>query len=309
MALKKLLNFKPKAVKQWTLSKVQLKKITKDAGKVSKIQKIESPKLGLKVEELRILPERFLPNHLLIPDFWWPGFFCKPRYRVRKNQKNLTPIEWNRFIHAIEAIADSDMPTPTYQDFVQIHRQAMDTAAGHMWGAHGGVNFLTWHREYLAKLEARLMAINPLVTIPYWNWIEDRAIPSALNNSADFLRWGITRGGSFNGASIATSANHSALMALGNFSSFSTTLEAAPFHDRIHVLVGGTMVTSGSPADPLFWLHHAFIDKLFADWQVLHPAPAVNIHPNPNQVLQPPPIMTRKNSQVWNIHSLGYVYQ
>ena len=207
MAHKKLLNFKPKTVKEWNLSKVQLAKIKKDVGKVSPNQKIKSPLPDLKAEELRIIPKTFLPKHLLLPEFWWPWYFCRPRYRVRKNQKNLTPIEWSRFIHAIDAIADSDMPTPTYQEFVQIHRQAMDTTAGMMWGAHGGVNFLTWHREYLAKLEARLMAINPLVTLPYWNWIEDRvSIPAALSNRSDLARWGITRGSSFNGSSIATSA-------------------------------------------------------------------------------------------------------
>ncbi len=311
MSFKKLLDPKVKTtlVKEWSLSEAQIEKLTKDTGEVSPIQKIKSPKLDLKVEELRIFPEKFLPEHLLLPHGWWPSYFCRPRYRVRKNQKNLTPIEWNRFIHAIEALADSDMPTPTYQEFVQIHVQAM-SMAGMTWGAHNGVNFLTWHREYLAKLEARLMAINPLVTIPYWNWIEDRvSIPAALSNSADLVRWGVTRLSSFNGSSIATAANHSSLMALGTFSAFSSMLEASPFHNRIHGLVGGTsetMATSSSPADPIFWLHHCFIDKLFADWQVLHPAIT---HPNPTEILQPPPIMTRKNSEVWNIHSLGYVYQ
>ncbi len=26
-----------------------------------------------------------------------------------------------------------------------------------------------------------------------------------------------------------------------------------------------------SPNDPVFWLHHAFIDKLWAEWQRRHP--------------------------------------
>jgi tyrosinase len=26
-----------------------------------------------------------------------------------------------------------------------------------------------------------------------------------------------------------------------------------------------------SPNDPAFWMVHAFVDKLWADWQALHP--------------------------------------
>lgn len=42
-------------------------------------------------------------------------------------------------------------------------------------------------------------------------------------------------------------------------------------HNRVHVWVGGQMGTGVSPNDPVFWLHHCFIDKLWADWQRLHP--------------------------------------
>ncbi|MFD0007887.1 tyrosinase family protein [Streptomyces sp. NPDC127178] len=43
-------------------------------------------------------------------------------------------------------------------------------------------------------------------------------------------------------------------------------------HNRVHVWVGGHMATGASPNDPVFWLHHAFIDKLWADWQARHPS-------------------------------------
>lgn len=44
-------------------------------------------------------------------------------------------------------------------------------------------------------------------------------------------------------------------------------------HNRVHVWVGGQMGTGVSPNDPVFWMHHAFIDKLWADWQARHPGP------------------------------------
>ncbi|MGQ4420050.1 tyrosinase family protein [Streptomyces sp. SAS_269] len=42
-------------------------------------------------------------------------------------------------------------------------------------------------------------------------------------------------------------------------------------HNRVHVWVGGRMATGVSPNDPVFWLHHAYIDKLWAQWQRRHP--------------------------------------
>jgi tyrosinase len=273
--------------------------------------RIRTKALRVAKADLRVGPSVLAARELLLPERWWKWYFCRPRYRVRKNQNSLTAIEWQRFIHAIEALAESGMPSPTYGEYVQIHIDAMDTHAGHAWGAHtmgghDGRNFLAWHREYLAKIEARLIAINPLVTLPYWDWVTDRtAIPAPLADPAKLVEWGITRGAAFNGNSLATVSQLNTLLAGGAFASFLSTLEAAPFHNRLHVLVGGTMVTSASPADPIFWLHHAFIDKIWADWQLLHPG----VNPaNPTEVLQPAPIMTRRVDQVLDTRSLGYVY-
>lgn len=37
-------------------------------------------------------------------------------------------------------------------------------------------------------------------------------------------------------------------------------------HNRVHVWVGGSMRSPSSPNDPIFWLHHSFVDKLWVDW-------------------------------------------
>lgn len=42
-------------------------------------------------------------------------------------------------------------------------------------------------------------------------------------------------------------------------------------HNRVHVWVGGSMLPMESPNDPVFFMHHCFIDKLWADWQAAHP--------------------------------------
>ena len=114
------------------------------------------------------------------------------KYRVRKNQKSLTRTEWLLFRGAINALKDSGIEPPTYQEFVDVHVQAMTTPQGHMWGAHGGSNFLPWHREYLMEFENRLRLFNPLVTIPYWDWAKD-PLPAELSDPQDLANWGITR--------------------------------------------------------------------------------------------------------------------
>lgn len=38
-------------------------------------------------------------------------------------------------------------------------------------------------------------------------------------------------------------------------------------HGQTHMMVGGHMGNMISPSDPLFWEHHAFVDKLWAVWQ------------------------------------------
>ncbi|MFF9812080.1 tyrosinase family protein [Streptomyces sp. NPDC014006] len=43
-------------------------------------------------------------------------------------------------------------------------------------------------------------------------------------------------------------------------------------HNRVHRWVGGAMVGSASVNDPVFWLHHAFVDLLWDRWQRAHRA-------------------------------------
>lgn len=46
---------------------------------------------------------------------------------------------------------------------------------------------------------------------------------------------------------------------------------AGSIHNRVHLWVGGSMLPSTSPNDPVFFLHHCNIDRLWAEWQRLHP--------------------------------------
>ena len=50
---------------------------------------------------------------------------------------------------------------------------------------------------------------------------------------------------------------------------FRSTLEGTP-HANPHNLLGGHIRSFSSPADPLFFSHHAFIDKVWDMWQNCH---------------------------------------
>lgn len=73
------------------------------------------------------------------------------------------------------------------------------------------------------------------------------------------------------------------LMDNPSFTEFSNDLNFGP-HGSVHVLTGGSDPSSKLPGtqgdmsavvsaayDPIFWLHHAMIDKLWYDWQKAHP--------------------------------------
>ena len=85
-------------------------------------------------------------------------------------------------------------------------------------------------------------------------------------------------------------------------------------HNRIHRYIGGTMVPPTSPYDPVFWLHHCYVDKLWADWQRLHPTEpgylpdggAKKKGHNLRDVMAP--WNDKAPKDVLNIRDLGYYY-
>ena len=48
---------------------------------------------------------------------------------------------------------------------------------------------------------------------------------------------------------------------------------APHLHNRVHVWIGGDMGPSTSPNDPVFYLNHCNVDRLWAAWQARHGLP------------------------------------
>jgi len=104
--------------------------------------------------------------------------------KVRKNQKNMTTIEWENFICAFRNLKEGflkGVERPSLDDFADEHAIAFkDSGNGklHEWKAHShdghvGTHFLAWHRVFLNEFENRLRREVPDVTIPYWNAFKD----------------------------------------------------------------------------------------------------------------------------------------
>ncbi|KAJ1673687.1 hypothetical protein EV182_004756, partial [Spiromyces aspiralis] len=87
---------------------------------------------------------------------------------VRKELRNLTSDERRRFLDALNEMHSRGW----FDAFARLH----DTAAH---GIHGNDLFLVWHRAFIRHFEVALQAIDPGLTLPYWNWGIDANNPES----------------------------------------------------------------------------------------------------------------------------------
>lgn len=229
---------------------------------------------------------------------------------IRKDQSALTPQEWSQLIDAIDETHGVAAVEPAYRAFVALHVDAMTTAVGMSWEVHTmqamgvvGRHFLAWHRRYVRSFELRLQQIHPDVTVPYWDWVNVREIPAQLSDPAVLQRWSVKRG-AFDATLLPTQGLVDEVQKLAPFVPFQGHLES--LHNPVHNAVGGDMATARSSNDPLFFLHHANIDRLWAQWEGSAQA---SDPPNATDSLQPiGPIISGKVSDVLSLDTLGYSY-
>lgn len=195
-----------------------------------------------------------------------------------------------------------------YDDYVEVHRSALNSAA---W-AHGGPAFLPWHREFILQFENDLQSIDASVTLPYWDWTDTSAAspltadflggngtgadqivtdgPFAGDKwklhvkedpgDSDFLQRDL--GSDPTAPALPTQGLQNSILNLATYAASPRTSDPNTFqwqceialHNLTQRFVGGTMDTTAAPNDPLFFLHAANIDRLYAVWQGLHQASA-----------------------------------
>jgi tyrosinase len=210
----------------------------------------------------------------------------------RVDQAALSDTDKQRFIDAVDAL---NLPDQTgisaFGRLAAIHAD-MTAHRMHAMGGDpatdpGQQRFLPWHRVYLFVFEQLLQTVHPEITIPYWDWTnpDEQAVPDWLvgvrptvniprpgPGRVTVTRFPGTQG--FDLAAVISGNVDPALPALADvdqtadFTTFASGLES--IHDLVHVWVGGQRGTMSfldrAPADPLFWMHHANIDRLWWQW-------------------------------------------
>jgi len=153
-----------------------------------------------------------------------------------------------------------------------VSHHVMDNRMHSMGGMDpiGRQRFLPWHRVYLLRLEELMMQVDASAFIPYWRWTTQRNIPSWLRNLTPPVPMpngstiSVVRNVGFP-PPLPTKSFMDSVMSETTFTDFVTQLESA--HNDVHGWVGGTMNSAFSPADPIFWLHHANVDRVWNQWQ------------------------------------------
>src|SRR5437879_5387290 len=105
----------------------------------------------------------------------------------RKNQALLTAQEKQAYVNAVLKLKNNTPSkmglTNRYDDYVQMHMNAMMLMNGFFrdpgW-AHKVPSFFSWHRVMLRQFELDLQAIDPTISLPYWDWTVDNTSNNSL---------------------------------------------------------------------------------------------------------------------------------
>lgn len=195
--------------------------------------------------------------------------------------------------------------------------------------------FLFWHRAYIRYFELAMRDQVSNAELPYWDWTLGGA-PAAFTdqnvggNPNPLYKARISRPNAnppinrdtrrFPGqgvrppTSLPTSEEIAGLYNITDFLQFSNALER--IHDRIHGWTGGISTVGGRPVgsdmgviataayDPIFWVHHAMIDRVWYIWQLRN---GVNNIPAGLMDVILAPFRYRVRD-VLNINAMGYEY-
>ena len=214
--------------------------------------------------------------------------------RIRKNAVKLTDAERDRFLTAMGKLNAAGKGP--FQSFRDTH------VAPSISEAHGFPGFPPWHRAYLLDLERSLQSVDASVTLPYWRFDEPApalfaqaflgmppANPQAGNviqfphgHALEFWRTDgsdpIERRPLYNIANAPPTTSggrpsvisQMATLKLGTAFVAFRRYEGAP-HGSAHVSFQGPINSVPTAAkDPLFFLLHGNVDRLWAFWQWLN---------------------------------------
>jgi tyrosinase len=215
--------------------------------------------------------------------------------RIRKNAEALTDAERDRFTTALAKL--NAHGAGLFKDFRAMHRESLALDQ-----AHGAPGFLSWHRAYLLDLERELQIIDASVALPYWRFDQPAArlfTPEFLGQTNPFgtvilgpanllQQWvvdslpGISRrpqpgvdpvgvgGAVIDQAATLALGGPNAIYDIGPGLGGFERMERNP-HGNAHTTWSGWIHDPDTaPRDPLFFLLHCNVDRLWATWQWLN---------------------------------------
>lgn len=197
---------------------------------------------------------------------------------IRKNFKNLTAAELAAFKTGVSVMKSRGPLDPTSWTYQAAIHGSSATPAQVAWSTcqHNTTFFLLWHRMYLCFFERILRKASgmPTLGLPYWNYSDAsdpnaRFLPAAFRDTTSPL-FTPNRNANINAgtAQLAASAVSLSSVLPGplGFYPFSGNINGTP-HGSVHIGIGGGMGGFNTAGlDPIFWLHHCNIDRLWNRW-------------------------------------------
>lgn len=208
----------------------------------------------------------------------------------RKDIRALTKPELTKYIAAVKAIMvrPSARSASIYDTFVNVHVTYKQTI-------HGFPCFFPWHRIYLRQFEILLQKVDPTCTVPYWDWSIDSQAPETAKiltsdyfggngagssycvSTGQFTAWKpfypsshcLTRkynSGKKISAFHSTEAINADISGSNSYDALRGAIEYGA-HAVVHNNIGRDFSQMVSPNDPLFWSHHAMVDRIWYIWQ------------------------------------------
>jgi len=245
-----------------------------------------------------------LPAALAAPTGRSSDHECK-NPAVRKEWRSLTNKQRAMYHEAVKClrtkpskVESGGLSKNVWDDFAYVHYTTNRTI-------HKVASFFPWHRYFLILREQELAECGYKDPIPYWDWrdedTEARFKASSmfhpehgfggngvLKDGADenSTNWCVTDGPyadltltypdehclnrRFNVTDLMaknwTSSLVDEFLDAKDYIGFWNGTERYP-HDNIHRAIGGDIRLQSSPNDPLFFIHHAQVDRLWTKWQ------------------------------------------
>lgn len=204
---------------------------------------------------------------------------------IRKSYTEMTDSEKTALVNAFYSLRNGP---DIVDDLALFHRDFFSFGISQNRDIHNNLMdepedqiFFAWHRMQIFEMEQAMQEIDPNISIPYWDSSIDQSTTSSLwdqNFMGSFdANWSLGR---ILGSSVLPSpAQVSALQATpgstwppptsGNigFYAYANNMERGSVHVGAHRWVAGAMNSGSSPRDPIFYLHHGNVDRLWDEWE------------------------------------------